>query len=58
MCGCVVPSLMVQWCCAQIQAHDDDVNTVIFADDSSQIIYSGGDDGLCKVSFMLYLLLG
>ena len=33
----------------QIDAHDDDVNAVSFADDSSQIMYSGGDDGLCKV---------
>ncbi|XP_012938575.1 DDB1- and CUL4-associated factor 11 isoform X2 [Aplysia californica] len=33
----------------KIDAHDDDVNTVRFADFSSQILYSGGDDGLCKV---------
>lgn len=33
----------------KIDAHDDDVNAVCFADDSSQILYSGGDDGLCKV---------
>lgn len=33
----------------KIDAHDDDVNTVCFADDSSQILYSGSDDGLCKV---------
>ncbi|BFZ13401.1 hypothetical protein BsWGS_16440 [Bradybaena similaris] len=33
----------------KIYAHDDDVNTVRYADDSSQILYSGGDDGLCKV---------
>ncbi|XP_059138645.1 DDB1- and CUL4-associated factor 11-like isoform X2 [Physella acuta] len=33
----------------KIKAHDDDVNTVRFADASSQIMYSGGDDGLCKV---------
>ncbi|CAL1531011.1 unnamed protein product [Lymnaea stagnalis] len=33
----------------KIDAHDDDVNTVRFADNSSQILYSGGDDGLCKV---------
>ncbi|CAG5114727.1 unnamed protein product, partial [Candidula unifasciata] len=33
----------------KINAHDDDVNTVRFADESSQILYSGGDDGLCKV---------
>ncbi|XP_056635060.1 DDB1- and CUL4-associated factor 11 isoform X1 [Diorhabda sublineata] len=29
--------------------HDIDVNCVMFADDSSQIIYSGGDDGQVKV---------
>jgi WD40 repeat protein len=34
----------------QIEGHDDDVNTVAFADSTSQILYSGGDDGLCKVS--------
>ena len=33
----------------QIEGHDDDVNTVAFADNTSQILYSGGDDGLCKV---------
>ncbi|XP_071091966.1 DDB1- and CUL4-associated factor 11-like [Haliotis cracherodii] len=33
----------------RISAHDDDVNAVSFADDSSQILFSGGDDGLVKV---------
>nr|CAD7411312.1 unnamed protein product [Timema poppensis] len=33
----------------RIEGHDDDVNTVAFADETSQIFYSGGDDGLCKV---------
>ncbi|BFZ19688.1 hypothetical protein BsWGS_22728 [Bradybaena similaris] len=33
----------------KIDAHDYDVNTVRFADGSSHILYSGGDDGLCKV---------
>ena len=33
----------------QIDAHEDDVNTVCFADDSPNIIFSGADDGLCKV---------
>ncbi|GFN89835.1 Ddb1- and cul4-associated factor 11 [Plakobranchus ocellatus] len=33
----------------KIHAHDDDVNTVRFANESTQILYSGGDDGLCKV---------
>ncbi|XP_072024526.1 DDB1- and CUL4-associated factor 11-like [Amphiura filiformis] len=33
----------------RIDAHEDDVNAVCFADDSSHIIYSGADDGLCKV---------
>ncbi|CAB3410590.1 unnamed protein product [Caenorhabditis bovis] len=30
-------------------AHEDDVNSVCFADESSNLIYSGGDDGLVKV---------
>ena len=30
-------------------AHQDDANAVAIADTSSQIIYSGGDDGICKV---------
>ncbi|XP_017223657.1 LEC14B homolog isoform X1 [Daucus carota subsp. sativus] len=30
-------------------AHMCDVNTVCFADESGHIIYSGSDDGLCKV---------
>ena len=29
--------------------HLDDINTVNFADDSSFIFVTGGDDGLCKV---------
>lgn len=33
----------------KIQAHEYDVNSVVFADNSSHIIYSGGDDGLLKV---------
>lgn len=35
--------------CLQIESHEDDVNAVCFADGSSQILFSGGDDGLCKV---------
>lgn len=34
---------------AQIEAHEYDTNRVLFADDTSHIIYSGGDDGLVKV---------
>ena len=34
----------------QIDAHQDDANAVAFVDDSSHIIVSGGDDGICKVS--------
>jgi WD repeat-containing protein 23 len=34
----------------KIAAHDEDVNTVAFAEqDSSHIFYSGSDDSLCKV---------
>ncbi|KAB0793266.1 hypothetical protein PPYR_12886 [Photinus pyralis] len=33
----------------RIRAHEYDVNSVAFADDTSHIIYSGGDDGLIKV---------
>lgn len=33
----------------KIHAHEYDINSVSFADDSSHIIYSGGDDGLIKV---------
>ncbi|CAH1269756.1 DCAF11 [Branchiostoma lanceolatum] len=33
----------------RIESHEDDVNAVAYADDSSQILYSGGDDGLCRV---------
>ncbi|KAK1437258.1 hypothetical protein QVD17_03047 [Tagetes erecta] len=33
----------------RIQAHTSDVNTVCFADESSNLIYSGSDDSLCKV---------
>eukprot|EP01134_Creolimax_fragrantissima_P004116 CFRG4116T1 len=34
---------------AFIQGHTADVNTVAFAKDNSSILYSGSDDGLCKV---------
>lgn len=33
----------------QIDAHEDDVNAVAFADSSSQLLFSGSDDALCKV---------
>ena len=35
----------------QIDAHQDEANAISFADDSSQIITSGGDDGICKVNY-------
>ncbi|XP_019872146.1 DDB1- and CUL4-associated factor 11 [Aethina tumida] len=33
----------------KIPAHEYDVNSVVFADESCQIIYSGGDDGMVRV---------
>lgn len=33
----------------RIDAHSDDINTVAYADETSQILFSGADDGLCKV---------
>ncbi|XP_062916188.1 DDB1- and CUL4-associated factor 11 isoform X2 [Mobula hypostoma] len=33
----------------KIDSHEDDVNAVSFADLGSQILFSGGDDALCKV---------
>ncbi|XP_028933736.1 DDB1- and CUL4-associated factor 11 isoform X1 [Ornithorhynchus anatinus] len=33
----------------QIESHEDDVNAVAFADTSSHILFSGGDDAICKV---------
>uniref|UniRef100_A0A452XTZ0 Uncharacterized protein n=1 Tax=Aegilops tauschii subsp. strangulata TaxID=200361 RepID=A0A452XTZ0_AEGTS len=33
----------------RIQAHVADVNAVTFADESSDVLYSGSDDSLCKV---------
>ncbi|XP_024522032.1 LEC14B protein [Selaginella moellendorffii] len=33
----------------RVSAHNDEVNTVAFADESSHLIYSGSDDYLCKV---------
>ncbi|KAJ8668719.1 hypothetical protein QAD02_010382 [Eretmocerus hayati] len=35
--------------CSKVQGHSYDINSVAFADDSSQILYSAGDDGLCHV---------
>jgi len=33
----------------RVDAHENDINTVTFADDASDIIFSGSDDCLCKV---------
>lgn len=33
----------------KIEGHNDDVNTVCFCDNTSQLLFSGSDDGLCKV---------
>ncbi|KAK3041421.1 hypothetical protein RJ639_000398 [Escallonia herrerae] len=33
----------------RISAHESDVNSVCFADESGHLIYSGSDDNLCKV---------
>ncbi|CAB4005840.1 DDB1- and CUL4-associated factor 11 [Paramuricea clavata] len=33
----------------RIDAHSDDVNTVCFCDNTSQLLFSGSDDGVCKV---------
>lgn len=34
----------------KINAHNNDVNSLCFADDvSTHIFYSGSDDGLCKI---------
>ncbi|MEE6519812.1 hypothetical protein FKM82_017546, partial [Ascaphus truei] len=33
----------------KISSHEDDVNAVSFADESCHILFSGGDDALCKV---------
>lgn len=33
----------------KIEAHEDDVNTVSFTDDTSHLIFSGSDDNYCKV---------
>ncbi|XP_039264379.2 DDB1- and CUL4-associated factor 11-like [Styela clava] len=34
---------------SRIYAHEDDINAIRFADKGSQILYSGGDDGLVNV---------
>jgi len=33
----------------RIDAHEDDVNAVCFVDETTHVLASGGDDGLCKV---------
>jgi len=33
----------------RIDAHEDDVNAVCFVDETTHIVASGGDDGICKV---------
>ncbi|XP_011628001.1 LEC14B homolog isoform X2 [Amborella trichopoda] len=42
----------------RILAHEDDVNTVSFADESGNLIYSGSDDSFCKVWDMRCTLSG
>ncbi|PKI68820.1 hypothetical protein CRG98_010877 [Punica granatum] len=42
----------------RITAHLSDVNTVCFADESGNLIYSGSDDKLCKVSTKLGMVFG
>uniref|UniRef100_A0A672T4F0 DDB1- and CUL4-associated factor 11 n=1 Tax=Sinocyclocheilus grahami TaxID=75366 RepID=A0A672T4F0_SINGR len=42
-------NLVVYLVIFQIDAHEDDVNAVAFADSSSQLLFSGSDDALCKV---------
>ncbi|KAL2634654.1 hypothetical protein R1flu_006133 [Riccia fluitans] len=34
---------------SRVMAHNDDVNAVVFADNSCNVIYSGSDDSKCKV---------
>ena len=34
---------------SRIEAHEDDVNAVCFVDETTHVLASGGDDGLCKV---------
>lgn len=42
----------------KILAHEEDVNTVAYADETSQIFFSGSDDGICKViDFLLFILI-
>ena len=33
-----------------MKAHADDVNAVSFADETSNLLFSGSDDRLCKVT--------
>jgi WD40 repeat protein len=40
----------------RIPGHDDDVNAVVFLDDSSNLIASGSDDTLIKVSHVSEIL--
>lgn len=44
-----VYDLVANKCTLRIVAHEDDVNTVCFADESSNLMYSGSDDSFCKV---------
>lgn len=41
----------------KVLGHEDDINAVAFADASSHILFSGGDDGLCKVCQLLSSIL-
>ncbi|XP_074292313.1 LEC14B homolog [Silene latifolia] len=44
-----VYDLSTNQCTLRLFAHEDDVNTVCFADESGHLMYSGSDDTFCKV---------
>ncbi|XP_054787125.1 LEC14B homolog [Prosopis cineraria] len=48
-CSICVYDLRANKLSLRIPAHMSDVNTVCFADESGHLIYSGSDDGFCKV---------
>eukprot|EP00252_Welwitschia_mirabilis_P009699 TRINITY_DN2244_c0_g1_i1.p1 TRINITY_DN2244_c0_g1~~TRINITY_DN2244_c0_g1_i1.p1 ORF type:complete len:552 (+),score=103.27 TRINITY_DN2244_c0_g1_i1:222-1877(+) len=48
-CNIYIYDLQSEKLALELQAHKDEINTVAFADNTGNLIYSGSDDGICKV---------
>ena len=47
--GCLDKYITMIIFIGQVLAHEDDINSTCYSGEASQLIYSAGDDGHCKV---------